>query len=400
VTVTALPEAHVDARQRDERQRAVRALLARPLLCAEDAGETLGLVRRHRDWLAERFAHLLGYRLTVRAEHARLHKRPPAVYRDRPARVKPQALRPGPEDGWAPFTRRHYVLLALTLAVLEAHQGRHQALIGALADEVAALGAELGSRVDFERRDERRAFAEVLDFLGRHGVLRQRDGSTGGFVGRDEAVEEALFDVEHGRLGDLKGTPVALTDVTEPGEILAAHDDYSPTEEGERARRRHSIARRLVEDPVLYVEDLAPAERDTYRSQRHRLERELEELTGLQAERRAEGSALVDPERRLSDVRFPTRALESQLALVLCERLRSLVHEGARNPLPRSEVEHELAGLRERFGLRDAGALDAAALELLERHDLIRPEGARLRVMPALARFSRPTLRAAHEEAA
>lgn len=71
-------------------------------------------------------------------------------------------------------------------------------------------------------------------------------------------------------------------------------------------------------------------------------------MTGLQAERRAEGSALIDATRRLSDMRFPSRSTESLLALLACERLRSAAHDAARNPLPRSEVEALLAGLRDR----------------------------------------------------
>jgi len=168
-------------------------------------------------------------------------------------------------------------------------------------------------------------FRRLLRWLGRAlaaaaGVMRQRDGLREAFVTRDEHAEEALFDIDHVRLADLKATPLALTDIEHPEQLLA--EDYPPTEEGERARRRHRIARTLVEEPVLYVEELAADERDTYRSQRYRLEPELEELTGLQAERRAEGSALIDRAAALTDVRFPTRSTESLLALLLSERLR------------------------------------------------------------------------------
>ena len=157
---------------------------------------------------------------------------------------------------------------------------------------------------------------------------------------------------------------------------------------------RRGDKRALVEEPVLYVGELEPAEQDTYRSQRHRLEPELEWLTGLQAERRAEGSALVDHGKRLTDIRFPTRSTESQLALVLCERLRAAAYDAERNPLPRSEVGALLAELRERFDLDAGHELDEAALSLLESHRLIIPaEPAQLRVLPAIARFSRPTLR-------
>jgi uncharacterized protein (TIGR02678 family) len=382
----------LDDRLADERRRAAMALLMQPLLIAEGDPDAFTLVRRHGEWLTDRFRHLLGYRLAVRGDHARLYKRPRLPYGDRPARIRPGSARPGPEDGWSPFGRRHYVQLALALAVLEAHHGRSQALIGGLAGEVATLGAELGLRVDFERRDERKSFADVLELLCRLGVLRQRDGSRDAFVARDEALEEALFDIEHGRLGDLKATPLALTGIERVEQLLA--EEYPASDDGERARRRHRIARTLVEEPVLYVEELTSAERDSYRSQRHRLEPELEAITGLQAERRAEGSALIDAARRLTDVRFPSRSTESLLALLACERLRSAAYDAGRNPLPRSEVDALLDELRERLRL-DAGAeLDRAALGLLEAHQLIsREESAQVRVLPAIARFARPTLR-------
>jgi uncharacterized protein (TIGR02678 family) len=382
----------LDDRLAGEREQAARALRMRPLLTAEADPETFTLARRHGDWLTDRFHHLLGYRLAIRGDHARLYKRPRLPYRDRPARIRPGSVRPGPEDGWAPFGRRHYVLLALALAALEAHHGRSQTLIGGLAEDVATLGAELGLRVEFERRDERKAFADVLELLCRLGVLSQRDGSRDAFVARDEALEEALFDIDHGRLGDLKATPLALTGIEHVGELLS--EDYAASEDGERARRRHRIARTLVEEPVLYVDELEPAERDSYRSQRHRLEPELEALTGLQAERRAEGSALIDAGRRMSDVRFPSRSAESLLALLACERLRSAAHDAERNPLPRSEVDALLAGLRERLALDAGPELDRGALALLQAHRLIVPEEpAQMRVLPAIARFARPTLR-------
>lgn len=384
----------LDDRLAGERRQAARALLMRPLLTAEGDPDSFALVRRHGEWLTDRFRHLLGYRVAIRGDHARLYKRPRVAYRDRPARIKPGSVRPGPEDGWAPFGRRHYVLLALTLAVLEAHHGRSQALIGGLAGEVATLGAELGLRVDFERRDERKSFADVLELLCRLGVLRQRDGSRDAFVARDDAVEEALFDIEHGRLGDLKATPLALTEIERVEQLLTESEAYPASDDGDRARRRHRIARTLVEEPVLYVDELEPAEQDTYRSQRHRLEPELEAITGLQAERRAEGSALIDANRRLSDMRFPTRSTESLLALLACERLRSAAHDAERNPLPRSEVEALLAELRDRVQLDAGPELDGSVLELLEAHRLIaREEPAQVRVLPAIARFARATLR-------
>ena len=145
-----------------------------------------------------------------------------------------------------------------------------------------------------------------------------------------------------------------------------------------------------------YTSDLEPDELDTYRSQRHRLEPELEALTGLTAERRHEGSALVDPSRTLTDRRFPTRSTESTLALLVCERLRALAHDGDRNPLPRSEMAAALAEVAGRVGAGAGPELLDAVLELLEAHRLIVQEPpALVRVLPGLARFARPTVRSA-----
>ena len=55
-----------------ERERAARALLMSPLLTAEGDPEAFTLVRRHGEWLTDRFRHLLGYRLAIRGDHARL----------------------------------------------------------------------------------------------------------------------------------------------------------------------------------------------------------------------------------------------------------------------------------------------------------------------------------------
>ncbi|MFJ5229806.1 DUF2398 family protein [Kitasatospora sp. NPDC088391] len=56
---------------------AARLLMARPLVTADGPhGAALPLIRRHAEDLAERFATLLGYRLTLGPAHARLHKAP------------------------------------------------------------------------------------------------------------------------------------------------------------------------------------------------------------------------------------------------------------------------------------------------------------------------------------
>src|SRR5438105_1045643 len=52
----------INAQERDERQRAVRALLSQPLLSPDGPiSEAFTLVQKHRDWLRPWFAHHAGW---------------------------------------------------------------------------------------------------------------------------------------------------------------------------------------------------------------------------------------------------------------------------------------------------------------------------------------------------
>jgi uncharacterized protein (TIGR02678 family) len=60
--------------QGEERERALRALLMRPLMSASQP--ELDLVRRHAEYLREWFARETGWNLQVEGQCARLYKRP------------------------------------------------------------------------------------------------------------------------------------------------------------------------------------------------------------------------------------------------------------------------------------------------------------------------------------
>src|SRR5260370_8190973 len=90
----------------EERERALRALLMRPLMPAGDPA--LELVRRHASYLRDWFGRETGWNLQVERQCARLYKRPAAL--DDPTRGLP-ALDQDP-----------YVLLSLPYPVLHPAQ--------------------------------------------------------------------------------------------------------------------------------------------------------------------------------------------------------------------------------------------------------------------------------------
>jgi uncharacterized protein (TIGR02678 family) len=80
----------------------------------------------------------------------------------------------------------------------------------------------------------------------------------------------------------------------------------------------------LVEEPVVYVDELSPDEVDYLKGQRAHISQQLEEWCGLHLEVRLEGAAAIDPEGKLSDIRFPGPGMVPHAALILCEHLRDL----------------------------------------------------------------------------
>lgn len=299
-----------------DRRRALRALLAQPVLAARGpAGASYRLVRRFeqelRDWLTAN----TGWRLTVDTAAARLHKR---VSGDDPTR--------GIVDtGKRPFSRRRYVLLALALAALERAGG--QITLGRLADDVVGeLGdprfAAAGVQSTLGTREERGDMAAVVKLLLALGALRRIEGDEQRFV---EAGSDVLYDVEHGVLGGLLQTAQAPSAVgaTDFADRLAAVVEH-PQDETDDARNRtlrRSLTRRLLDDPVVGFDELTDEELAYLTRQRRFVTDRITEATGLVPEVRAEGIAMLDPEDALTDVRMPEGGAPGHLALLLATRL-------------------------------------------------------------------------------
>lgn len=243
-----------------ERQRAVCALLQYPLLTADGPlAAEFGLVRRHAGWLREWFAQHAGWGFTLHSEVARLRKTPVhGAIGSRPARD------PKTETE---FTRRRYVLLCLLLAILE--QEDRQTTLGQLADKLttvfaadAAL-AKAGLTFDIEGMDHRRDLVQVVRLLLRLGVLRRRHGDEDQFVS-DKG--DALYNIVRPVLAAMlcvKRGPSTVDETLMEGRIAAIIEEPMPeTTEGRTRRIRSQVMRRLLDDPVVYYEDLEQAEFD------------------------------------------------------------------------------------------------------------------------------------------
>lgn len=299
----------------EERRRALRALLQRQVLIAPDPD--LGLVRRHRDHLATVVRDQLGGTLTVANDTAHLSK---VVGLDeaRPLRLPPrsQGERAKPIDDRRALDGRGALLLCIVAGVLE-HRGWTQVPLGALAEDVVVRARTLEIEMDWRTRADRLALGDAIELLGSIGVLTLRSG----VAGERDSDEEAFYDVHRRRLTLLIGDPVRCAEAMVPADLERPADELGELAGRVRTRR---ILRALVEDPVLYLDDLDADDRDYFLSQRARLEGLARHLTGLQPERRREGTALIATGRELTDRPFPARGHVKQLALLLLPELCAL----------------------------------------------------------------------------
>ncbi|MFG1998605.1 TIGR02678 family protein [Spirillospora sp. NPDC048911] len=383
----------LDAQRDDERRRAVRALLRNPMLTPRDAA--YALVRKHSGYLAQWFTREAGWSLHTDPGVARLRKIPG----DLADGSRAASVKGGGARARQPFSRRRYVLACLALAALE--RAEAQVTLGWLVDRVMAFAADeeitrAGITFAMEDRDERGDLVAVAQLLLSLGVLVKVAGDEQAFVNRSG---DALYDVDRRVLAVLLATRRGPSMVAAPGHgerLAAVTEDLIPdTEDGRNRAIRHAIARRLLDDPVLYYTDLTAQQRAYLDMQRGPLLKRLTEATGFLAEIRAEGIALIDPTREATDFGMPEEGTEGHATLLLAEYLSERMRQGEET-VTVAAAERRMTGLiaehkgHWRKNVRDPGAerdLTEHALNRLASLGLVRLAGDEVTPLPVLARF-------------
>ena len=378
--------------QHEERSQALRALLMAPLMTPAHA--EFAAVRRHADDLRAWFTRETGWTLHIERDCARLYKRPANLL---------DASR-----GLPNYDRRRYVLLCLACAVLE--RADAQITLRVLGDRLLALAAEpslLSSGFSFAllSQYERRELVAVCRTLLEYGVLLRVAGDEEGFVrsNDDNAAADALYDVQRrvlaAMLAAVRGPSTWNAEdapLTFEDRLAALVSEHIPdSDEGRRTALRHQLSRRLLDDPVIYSDDLDADLRAYFTNQRGPMATRLCEATNLTAEQRAEGLALVDEEGELTDVAMPAEGTEAHVTLLVAEFLANRRHDGASVAV--SDITLFVARAKERYSTywrksaREPGAeqeLAHSALERLQKLQFVAWIGEAIQPLPALARFA------------
>ncbi len=382
---------------REELCSALRALLMTPLMTS--AHGEFAAVRRHAESLKEWFSREAGWMLHVERDCARLYKRPADLL--------------DPTRGFPDYTRRRYVLFCLACAVLE--RADPQITLQVLGERLLALAGEpalasLGFTFTLQRHHERRELVAVCRSLLDLGVLVRVAGDEESYVYHGgegaEHLHDALYDVQRrvlaGILAAVRG-PSTWAPEEAPASIeqrlhalVAEH--VPDSDEGRRSAIRRDLSRRLLDDPVIYINSLDASTRAYLVNQRGPMAARLAEAAGLFAEQRAEGLALVD-EEGLTDLSMPAEGTEAHVTLLvaefLCAHLQSQ-SEAAPSPITESGVANFIAGAKDRYGrywrksAREPGSereLAQLSLDRLQKLKLIAISPEEIRPLPALARF-------------
>lgn len=405
--MTRRPDAHAIGQQQDRHQReefvtAIRALLRTPLMNATH--EDFAAVRRQFEAVRDWFAREAGWIVQVGREGARLYKRPADLS---------DATRGLPE-----YDRRRYVLLCLACAVLE--RADPQITLRVLGERLLLLAREpalaaAGFTFTLGAQHERRELVAVCRTLLGYGVLLRVVGDEEGFVREGGDAQDALYDVNRHLLSSVLAAvrgpstwPVGEAPATPDERLRALTAEHVPdSDEGRRTAVRHHLARRLLDDPVLYLDGLEGETLAYCLNQRGPLASRLGEAAGLAAEQRAEGVALVDENGALTDVAMPAEGTEAHATLLVAEHLARRAFRRASKerspavqpgtPAREDEIAAFLAEVRDCYGrywrksAREPGAereLADVALTRLERLQLVRRVGGAVHPLPALARFA------------
>jgi uncharacterized protein (TIGR02678 family) len=320
-------------------QRAVRLVLRHPLITAQwpDA-KALPRVRRFSATLRSDLAEAFGYRLELHGSTARLVRTKDQVDPSQPARSKTDR----------PFDRQRYAYLMLCLSVL----GRAgvQVTLSELADSVAADAARIpGLGLEPDRGTDRRAFVDAVAWLETRGALTLTDGSANAWAS-DPRAGEALYDVGRDIVFALYRPTRMIQGVTSVAALL----DRSIAGSGNEERRiaAQAARRAVVERPVVYYADVADPIANHLRG--GALAEDLQRLTGLRVERRAEGVMLVDTVN-LSVERFPGSGSVAQVAILLAVAMADRVIDPDGRRVKRFEGPSRAARQDRLIALVDAG---------------------------------------------
>jgi uncharacterized protein (TIGR02678 family) len=275
-------------------QQAARLVLTHDLITAtRPRPGTLDQVLRWADQLTADLRELLGYTLIATTRQVRLIRRLDVLDDTQTTIFAKNGRR---------FDRRRLAYLCLILAAFQ----RSRVEVS-LADLVRALTPQAnaidGLTFDATVTAHKAAVVDAVDWLVERGALRLSDGSAESWA-QDSERGDALYDIDHDIASALFRPARPVQHLTSAAGLLDA-TLVSAKARAQREAAAQQAARALIEYPVVYFAQVQPEVAEALRTSA--VTDNLTRLTGLAAERRAEGVLLADAGGRFTDKPFPGR---------------------------------------------------------------------------------------------
>ena len=162
-------------------------------------------------------------------------------------------------------------------------------------------------------------------------------------------------------------SPSAVAKEIDPVGKLLEDPTATPTDRIQQIRVR--LVRVLLDDPILYFRDLSEEERTYLDQHRGHLLRQIHEATGLIAEVRAEGIAMLDDGGDLTDLKLPEESAEGRLALSLARWLAEFFRNCPDAVIPTLMIEEQARTIGEEVHLTEGALLRLRSLRLIQLTD-------------------------------
>jgi uncharacterized protein (TIGR02678 family) len=302
-----------------------------------------------------------------------------------------------------PFSRPRYVLLCLALATLE--RSERQITLGKLVEEIQGFFKadpdleQAGIVFDLQSMDQRRSLVQIIRFLLEHGALRRVQGEEDAFLKNERS--DALYNINRSVLSGMLAVrrgPSMIQNTTFEERLEAIVEEPLPeTDEGRNRRLRVRLMRRLLDDPILYYDDLDSEERAYLDSQRVFILRHIHTATGMASEVRKEGIALLDQRGDMTDLGLPEEGTDGHLALLVAEYFANMLRQDEGAWCGTATLGEYVARLIEihrkhwRKDVTEPGAdrlLMESTVDRLVALRLVRRTADVIRPLPAIARFA------------
>jgi uncharacterized protein (TIGR02678 family) len=370
--------------------RAIRTMLASPLVTYTADPEVFELILRHRAQVEQWCSYFCGWNLDVDARSGSIRLYKLVEVDDRHPLRRPR----GSGD---PFDRRRYAVLCLAAAEL---LGSPVVLLTELAEAVADRCAEDPELPEFRlgHGPHRSELVDAVLFLQRLGAADVVDGSAESW-GSDQ-FHAVLLRARPAVLMSLLASPQPPSRA-ERRDIAALTEDPRHQVEregvGEAGRGRYNvilrqrILRRLADTAVVHFDEMDSDEVEYARTLTGgRQIMQAAAQAGMVCEWRAEGIMWIDPDRIATDVTFPDSGGNAKQAALLL--LDFLQERGSAADIALEAEIHRLLDVNAKWAkeyrvIGGAARMAAEAVRLLCDFGLVRREGAIVELRPAARRY-------------